>query len=296
MNKKNEKESFVVVGAGRVGTAMARVLKDAGYRCLALFGRTPEKLKSRSKLVGVEGYTRIKPDITRKADIVFVAVPDDLIQQTSESLVESGAVAESAVLIHFSGLLTSGVLAGGAGGRASAHPNLAFADPVTAAGKIKGTYFGIEGDARGTETAEKIVKDIGGVGVKIPSDGKTAYHLAAVFASNGMVVLASMSSEILESIGVNRQDAEKITSKLMFGTAQNLYELGVLKALTGPVVRGDSRTVSAHLEAMSPLSGDMKKIYCRLFKRMVNLGIEAERGTREKYKPISDLLEKNLLD
>ena len=127
-------------------------------------------------------------------------------------------------------------------------------------------------------------------GVSIPLRGKTAYHLAAVFASNGMVVLASMAAEILAGIGVSPEDAEKITSKLLLGTAQNLFELNLLRALTGPVVRGDAETVSAHLDAMKSMSPDMSQVYKLLFRRMVTLGTAAGRGTEDGYRPVTTLL------
>ena len=293
MNEKEVKESFVVIGPGRVGTAMAKVLVHAGYECIGLFGRDPEKVKAAGELAGARAFARLEPDIIRKADIVLVAVPDDVIAAVAADLAEKNAVEQSAVLIHFSGLVTSQVLACGRGedaGRASAHPNLAFADPASAAGKISGVYFGIEGNDRGVAVAEKIVKDMGGIGVRIPSDGKVAYHLAAVFASNGMVVLASISSAILSHVGVKSDVAEKITARLMLGTAQNLGELGVLKALTGPFVRGDHKTVAAHMDVLGGLPSDLSDIYRRMFRRMVDLSISAKRGTKESYASITSLL------
>ncbi|MFH1438399.1 MAG: DUF2520 domain-containing protein [Pseudomonadota bacterium] len=295
MDGKNSKESFVVIGPGRVGTAMAKVLVRAGYDCLGLFGRDPDRVKAAGEIAGARAFARLEPGITREADIVLVAVPDDVIAEAAADLVRKDAVGPGAVLIHFSGLVTSEALAGGRGeeaGRASAHPNLAFADPAAAAGKISGVYFGVEGNDRGVGAAERIVQDIGGIAVRIPSDGKVAYHLAAVFASNGMVVLASISSSILSHIGVKSDVAEIITARLMLGTAQNLGEFGVLKALTGPVVRGDHRTVAAHMDVLGGLPSDLSGIYRRLFRRMVDLSISAKRGTKEKYESIINLLEK----
>ena len=294
LNGKEGKERFAVIGPGRVGTTMAKVLVHAGYDCLGLFGRDPEKVKAAGELAGARGFARLEPDLIRRADIVLVAVPDDAIAAATAELSAKNAVGKSAVLIHFSGLVTSQVLDCGRGeeaGRASAHPNLAFADPASAAGKISGVYFGIEGNDRGVDAAEKIVKDIGGIGVRIPPDKKVAYHLAAVFASNGMVVLASISSAILSHIGVKSDIAEKIAARLMLGTAQNLSEFGVLKALTGPVVRGDHKTVAAHMDVLGGLTSDLTDIYCRMFRRMVDLSITAKRGTKEKYESIINLLQ-----
>jgi predicted short-subunit dehydrogenase-like oxidoreductase (DUF2520 family) len=292
MNQE-QKESFVVIGAGRVGTAMARVLADAGYPCLGLFGRRAERVRASSEFTGAPGYDELRPDIVNRARAVLIGVPDGAIESVARQIADRGAVGRGAVLMHFSGLVTSEALepaAAAAGGRASVHPNLAMADSRTAVSKIPGTYFGIEGDETGKALALKMVGHIGGIGVSIPLEGKTAYHLAAVFASNGMVVLASMAAEILSGIGVSPQDAEKITSKLMLGTAQNLFELDLLRALTGPVVRGDAETVSAHLGAMKSMSPDMDRVYRLLFRRMVALGTAAGRGTEESYRPIMTLL------
>ena len=46
LNGKQGKKSFAVIGPGKVGTAMAKVLVHAGYDCLGLFGRDPDKVKA----------------------------------------------------------------------------------------------------------------------------------------------------------------------------------------------------------------------------------------------------------
>jgi len=289
------KKSFVVVGAGRVGTAMAKALSGAGYRCMALFGRNPARLKESADFVGTEGFTEIKPEIISKVDIVFVAVPDDFIREISIKLAKSSALSQNTILAHFSGLLTFRELETPAidvKGKLSMHPNLAFADYRVAVSKIPGTYFGIEGDEEGKKEGKKIVEDVGGIPVEINTEGKSAYHLAAVFASNGMVALSGLAKDILLSTGVSESNAQKIISTLMLATAFNIHELGTLRALTGPVVRGDTKTVLAHIEAMKTFHPELTRLYGLLFRKIIDLGIEAGRGTPEKYLPVTDLLEK----
>lgn len=300
--KKDEK-SFVVVGPGRVGTAIAKNLVGAGYRCMGLFGRDREKVSRAARFVGAEDFIEIKPDIIKGSHIVFIGVPDDAISSVVKGLASISAVGDSNVLVHFSGLVSSEALVSGGGvlikGRASMHPNLAFADPATASGQLKGTYFGVEGDEVGVEVAESVVSALGGISVRVPSDAKIAYHLAAVFSSNGAVVLASIAEHILEKIGVEPERGNPLVAKLMMGTVMNLGELGVLKALTGPVVRGDEKTVKAHLDVlkeglMGQESAELITLYRILFRRIVDLSIEAGRGNKEKYQPIIKLLEKNV--
>jgi predicted short-subunit dehydrogenase-like oxidoreductase (DUF2520 family) len=78
------------------------------------------------------------------------------------------------------------------------------------------------------------------------------YHTAAVFASNYVVVLARIASDLLTDAGVGDEDARRAVQRIIEGAAANVGARGAAKALTGPVVRGDVDTVRRHFASLPP--------------------------------------------
>ena len=56
----------------------------------------------------------------------------------------------------------------------------------------------------------------------------------------------------------------------MVGALENIEEFGVAGALTGPVVRGDGKTVKRHLDAL----GQLKPEWLTLYKMMGQEAVE----------------------
>src|SRR5690606_24287151 len=98
------------------------------------------------------------------------------------------------------------------------------------------------------------------------------YHAAAVFASNYLVTLAATAVRILREIGVPEEDALPALIPLMRGTLDNLEDLGLASALTGPIARGDLDTVRTHLARLSP---DDRALYCALGRETLQLALAA---------------------
>jgi predicted short-subunit dehydrogenase-like oxidoreductase (DUF2520 family) len=76
------------------------------------------------------------------------------------------------------------------------------------------------------------------------------YHAAAVVASNYLPVLLALAARLLVHAGVDEDDAVPALLPLMRGTLDNVAELGIGPALTGPVARGDIETVRLHLRML----------------------------------------------
>jgi predicted short-subunit dehydrogenase-like oxidoreductase (DUF2520 family) len=69
-------------------------------------------------------------------------------------------------------------------------------------------------------------------------------------AANYTVALAGVAERLAIEGGVPRDIAEQLYLPLIRGAVTNL-EAGPVAALTGPVRRGDVRTVEAHLSALT---------------------------------------------
>jgi len=79
--------------------------------------------------------------------------------------------------------------------------------------------------------------------------------------SNLVCALAYTSSQTLEACDLDARFADEAWRSLFLKNAENISELGPVRALTGPVERCDTETVAGHL---ATLTGDVRNIYILL--------------------------------
>jgi predicted short-subunit dehydrogenase-like oxidoreductase (DUF2520 family) len=132
------------------------------------------------------------------------------------------------------------------------HPLQSLADPVLGAEQIKGVYFAVSGEPAAIAAARRILSPIGGTAVTVPVARRPLYHAAAVFASNYLAGLIAAAGRLMAQAGVPEEEALAAIMPLARGSLENLDRLGPIRALTGPVSRGDVETVKLHLRTLEP--------------------------------------------
>jgi enamine deaminase RidA (YjgF/YER057c/UK114 family) len=174
-----------------------------------------------------------------------------------------------------SGLLDRSALArleGTGAALGSFHPLQTVVDAASAADRLRGAYAGIEGDERATTAGLALARALGMLPVLLARGSKPLYHAGAVFAANYTTVLAGLAERLATLAGISKETAEHMYAPLFVGAARNLAELGPVAALTGPIRRGDTATVKAHLAAIPP---EIKALYQALGRAAVELAEEA---------------------
>ncbi len=253
-----------IIGAGRVGKTIGKLfVKEPVGTVLGVFSRSDENAKDAVAFIG-QGTPFCTLKDLPEADITFITTPDDAIEQTCRILVASNCLKENSLVVHCSGSLSSSAIAAAKACNcaiASVHPMRSFADPNLSVAQYKGTYCAIEGEKKATEILKVLFDSIGSITYPINSDKKEIYHAAGVFASNYLIVIAKEALNCLDEAGVPSDVAFDLVISLMSGTLNNLKETKVPEnALTGPIKRGDIKTIEKHLEAM-PHNGLIKKLY-----------------------------------
>jgi predicted short-subunit dehydrogenase-like oxidoreductase (DUF2520 family) len=208
-----------VIGPGRAGLSLLAAFDKAGWRALPPLGRGDDI-----------------SDAAADADLLLITTPDGAVADVAAAI----EPVPSCVVAHVSGSLTLDVLAPHAR-RASLHPLRAL--PTTSS-DVTGAWFAVAGDPLVAEAAA----DLGGRVVEVAdtAEARSAYHAAAVVASNHLVALLDSVERIAAVAGVPL-DA---FLDLVRGTVDNVEVMGPERALTGPVARGDWDTVERHLEAI----------------------------------------------
>lgn len=250
------KPAISVIGAGRLGTALALALASQGYPIEALVARRPGHAQRARRTLAGTGLALSAGQLGAlpASELILITTPDDSIGLVAQELARAQkGMPSGRTVLHTSGALSSQVLKplmdiGFHTG--SLHPLVSVSDPVAGAVNLRGAFFCMEGKAPALRIARQIVRDLGGHGFSIEPGQKALYHAAAVMASGHMTALFDIASEMLERCGLSRQSARKVLLPLVESAARNLSTMEPARALTGTFARGDLATVRRHLTAL----------------------------------------------
>ncbi|MDL1967909.1 MAG: DUF2520 domain-containing protein [Deltaproteobacteria bacterium] len=282
------KPVIAIVGCGRVGTALAKFLSEAGYRLSGLASKSLSSAKRVADLTETGRFTEMPWEITKEADIVFLTTPDSKISDTCSSVAFNDGFKKDSVVLHCSGVLPSTILSSAKSCSTfigSMHPMQSFALNEVNGSPFNGIIFAVEGDAQALHRAANIAVDLGANCIPINTEDKTLYHAAAVIASNYLVTLLSLAFRLIEHAGISGSDTWKVLKPLIEGTLSNIEKAGITEALTGPVARGDIETVKRHIEAIGEKSPELLDLYNTLGFYTISIA-EAKGTLSEKYANI----------
>ncbi|MDD5748752.1 MAG: 2-amino-4-hydroxy-6-hydroxymethyldihydropteridine diphosphokinase [Actinomycetota bacterium] len=258
---KDERVGFI--GTGRVGTAMARALSLRGFEISGLFDMDSQASRRASEITGAPQRGKIE-DITSGADIVFITTPDDEIENACRLICRSVKRLSGRKLIHMSGAKGLEPLesAKDFGAQIFAiHPIQTFADVKNAVEKLPGSTFGITCDEALYGWACELVNELGGEPLFIPDEERVLYHIGSVIACNLFIMLEHAALRVFELIGIDEEEALRALMPLVRSTLENIERMGPEQALTGPLSRGDVKTVTSHKFALSSLDRSLSDLY-----------------------------------
>lgn len=210
-------DRIAIVGAGRLGTALAAALAAAS--------------------LDVEGPLGRDQPPSAAARVVLLCVPDAQIA-TAAAALPDGLLAG-----HCSAATTLAALAPHEA--FSLHPLMT----VTAAGaSFTGATAAIAGATpRALQTAELLAEALGMRPLRIDDEDRAAYHAAASVASNFLVVVEDLAERLARSAGLDREPLVALVQ----ASVANWAALGPADALTGPIARGDEATVARQRAAVA---------------------------------------------
>lgn len=270
-----------IVGAGKVGCALAVGLKNNGFNISGVYSRSSNSQKYLCAKLGKAFESNLEETI-KNSELIFISVSDNNIIQVSEEIAQKidDDILCSKTFIHLSGALTTKALKplGDLGAyTGSLHPIQSIADKDNGWKKLYNIYYDFEGCEEALTQALSIVKSFESRLIKIKEQDKTLYHAAACIISNYTVTLSYAAHEILENIGFDGKTAHEAFLPLITNTVDNIERLGSVGALTGPVSRGDHSVIEEHIKALDSLDKNLKNIYKVLGRKTIE--IARKKGT-----------------
>lgn len=312
-----------VIGAGRLGTAVAIALSRVGYRVTAIVTRTAKNAR-RARTLIIENRSISKTDSHQStlplaldaahldavppSDLYIFATPDDKLCDAARRFAAvyqpaSAHANKRPTAVHLSGALTHHELDSLRAHKfhlGSCHPLISVSDAVKGSEDLAGAFFALEGDRAAITHARRLVKAIGGRVLQLDTAHKTLYHLAAVITSGHTVALFSMAIDLLQQCGIDASTAQKVLLPLLHSTVQNLSMYTPERALTGSFARLDRYTIESHIAALAAQDEttlDARRVYALLGKRALKLALErqAANASDEVAREIKSMLEAAML-
>jgi predicted short-subunit dehydrogenase-like oxidoreductase (DUF2520 family) len=281
---------IAVVGAGRLGTALAVLLERAGHRVVGVSGRDGTAERASRHLPGVP--VTEAGEAAAAAEVVVVSTPDDAIRSAVDALAAAVALRPGAWVVHLSGALGLDVLeaARAAGARRLAiHPLQTFPDVDSALRRLPGCAIAVTADdAEGEAMGERLARDLGGLPFPLSDERRPLYHAAAVFASNHLVTSAAVAEALFAEAGV--PDPAAAVAPLQRASLENVERLGAGAALTGPAVRGDAGTIRRNLEALKQDAPELIPAYAAMARVALDVADRAGRLAPEARSAVEDVL------
>lgn len=235
-------DGITIVGAGRVGRALADALSAA-------------RIAVRGPLARGEWEGAVA-----SGDIVLLCVPDAAIARAAAQ------VPRDALVGHCSGALSLEVL--GPRRAFSMHPLLAITGPGTrfdgAAAAIAGT------DDQALGVARALAEQLGMTPIAVAN--RTLYHVAAVMASNYLVALEETAAALGASVGVERRHLARLAESALSNWARD-----GARSLTGPIVRGDDAVVARQRSEIAHIRPELLPFWDALTMRTRELVAELRR-------------------
>jgi predicted short-subunit dehydrogenase-like oxidoreductase (DUF2520 family) len=211
--------------------------------------------------------------------IVFLAVPDGVVSSFAAELARL-RIPQRVSVVHVSGTLGLDALEALRQRHAigSFHPLQSFPAPRTP-DSFRGITVAVDASTASLRSRlAKLARDLGAKPRHVADSERVLYHAAAVFASNFVIVVVSEGARLLEASGWRRAEAEKALIPLVEGVVANLGKRGFVRALTGPIRRGDAETVDRHLKALGALRGGLQAEAIYRMLGQVALEIAQEAG------------------
>jgi len=241
--KKKPDLNIVILGNGNVATHLSEALLNAGYSVLQLWKRG---------------------DILREADLYFIAVSDDAIEEVATLIPKNKPFAHTSGSVD---LKKGGVF----------YPLQTFSKEIEV--DWKNIPILIEADdsvvgARHASPLQEIAKKISN-NVQITNvEKRRQLHLSAVFACNFTNHLWNISADLLAQKNLSFD----LLKPLVYQTVQKISKHHPNDVQTGPATRNDSKTLEKHRDMLRKNGTDCKsapasnylKIYDILSKSIQN--------------------------
>jgi predicted short-subunit dehydrogenase-like oxidoreductase (DUF2520 family) len=253
------RSKITVIGAGRVGSAIAKALFNSNYTIQSIISSSIEDAKSLASATNAIYSNQYS--ISDDTDIVIIAVPDSNISSVADQLDIRGET----VVVHTAGSVGFDIFPEMATyGKGVLYPLQTFTKSREF--DLTNIPIFIEGDSdQALSAIREVANSLSERVMVVGLEKRRRMHLAAVFVSNFVNYLLSTGYELASEAELDFHLLEPLVKE----TIDKAFEIGPLISQTGPAVRNDSCTIEKHRDLLS-YHPELRKIYNLLTDSIIN--------------------------
>jgi predicted short-subunit dehydrogenase-like oxidoreductase (DUF2520 family) len=248
---------ITIIGAGRVGSALAKRLYKRGHHIQQIFSRQLEKAKALATEVeahGIDQFAALKAG----AEVYILAVHDDGIAAVAEQLSELSE--GGAIVAHTSGATPMAALE-------SCENHGVFYPLQTFSAEIPPDFEELPfciaaNNSRNEQILFELAESICPNVYCINEEQRQSLHVTAVMVNNFSNHLFALADQICQAQGVDFE----ILKPLIRQTVRKLEQAAPAEVQTGPAARGDLGTIDRHLAWLREKAPEVVELYELLTK------------------------------
>ena len=284
------KQKINIIGCGRAAGSLARLwLEDGRFSIGDVMNRSEARSLEAVRSIGagtaVSCLEQMKP-----ADFWLIGTNDDQVEVVSQALAARNSVLRGSLVFHLAGRFGLDVLAPldqPGIHLAALHPVRSLTDAALSLEGFSGTACVAEGTVEALALLKPLVTSIGGTWLPVSAIDRGLYHASVSIISNVTKAVAWKAQKWQQRAGLPAETATAVTHQLLASTMEDLFRSGARQSITGPVVRGDTSTIEAHIAAIRaahPEDVDVYRILARTVLELAQERGDLDAGTLGRFK------------
>lgn len=286
---------FGVVGAGRLGCAMARALQQRGFDVVHASSETTRGREHAARLLQVPVHED-PIAATQQVDCVLLCVPDDALEAVVRQLARRPDSA-SPMQLRVVGT--------------SAHGGLAALEPLAAAGHSTGVLHPVasvserDGDPAvlagagaavgAADAAERtllhaLAHALGMHPFDLAEEAWASHAAACTLAANGPAALLAAADDLAHEAGLHAGIARSAYGRLAATAVDRAVREGAVTSLAGPIMRGDAAALAAQVAAVRASSSEVDALFIPVVATIANRAFTSGRLDMRSHRELLEAI------
>lgn len=282
-----------IIGCGRAAGSLASLWRQSGI--VEVGGIVNRSLESSERAVHLLGggtaYGSV--DELPPAQFWLIGSTDNEIEHVARTLAASRHALRGTLVFHLAGRFGLDVLQAVSDRQAliaALHPVRSLTHKQLTIEDFSGTACVAEGSGAALERLAPLVTAVGGTFLPVTSIERGLYHAAVAVISNITKAVAWKAQKWQVRAGLPEDTAAAVTHQLLNSTMEDLFRSGARQSITGPIVRGDTTTIAAHIDAVREAYPDDLEIYRVLIRTVLDLAVDRGDLSEETQARFDELL------
>ncbi len=288
---------ITIVGAGKVGSVLGRILVDNGAKIVCVVSRTKKSARAAGRFLRCANVSDSLTAIPSSTDLIYITTPHSEVEKVARGISRLDHLSFGKLSVcHASGMLTAEALAPVAKRGAtvfSFHPLQTFPRDFKTREIVptaRGIFYAVDGSAKAIRVARQLARRLDGRIIRIRPDMRIFYHAACVVASNHLTTLLSILETMHGHLRTGERSFFRVFKPIILATLYTNERTSPARALSGPVARGGVETVADHLRAIKEVAPDLLPYFGTLTLETVRLAERKGSITRRRASAMRKLV------